>query len=76
MTEDEENEPYLVKLFCRKCEHEWEKEIDRGIFVRCEKDNNYMIGKDEPYQKRKYFNCPNCGANKKIARLPLKDWKG
>lgn len=71
----EEKQFYEVKLQCRNCEHIWEEEIDRGIYIRYEKDNNYMIKRDEP-SKKKYFVCPNCGANKKISRLTLKDFRG
>lgn len=74
--EEDEEETYLVKLLCRNCDHQWEQEINKGIYVRYEKDNNYMIKKDESGKKRKYFKCPNCGANKKIARSSIKDFRG
>lgn len=71
----EEKNSFEVKLLCRNCEHEWIEEIDRGIYVRYEKDNNYMIKKDGS-KKKKYFVCSECGSNKKISRLPLKDFRG
>ena len=66
-----EKTTFDVRLFCRSCENDWKEEIDKGIFVRYEKDNNYMIGKGEPEKNKKYFRCPSCGSSKKIARLPL-----
>jgi Zn finger protein HypA/HybF involved in hydrogenase expression len=71
----EEKQFFEVKLLCRNCEHDWIEEIDKGIYVRYEKDNIFMIKKDEP-SKKKNFVCPNCGANKKIARLPMRDFRG
>lgn len=73
--EDEEDETFEVKLYCRNCEHEWIEDVDRGVYIRYKKDNNYMI-EDRGKGKRKYFKCPNCGAKKKIARMPLKDYRG
>ncbi len=62
---------YEVRLFCRNCEEDWIEEIDKGIYVRYEKDNNYMINKDAKKKNRKFFTCPKCGSHKKIARFPL-----
>ena len=76
MNNSSKEETYEVKLLCRNCDHEWVERIKKGTYVRYERDNNYMIDKDESYENRKFFKCPNCGAHKKIARLPLKDWKG
>jgi transcription elongation factor Elf1 len=64
-----EKTTYKVRLLCRNCNNDWEFEVAKGTYVRSEKDNNYMIKRGE--KKKKYFNCPKCGANKKIARLPL-----
>lgn len=74
--DEEEDETYEVRLLCRSCQHDWVKDIDRGVYVRSKKDNNYMIEKKDSKEKHKYFTCPNCGAHTKIARLPIKDWKG
>jgi len=65
----QEQPTYKVRLLCRNCNTDWECEVEKGIYVRSEKDNNYMIKRGE--KKKKFFNCPKCGANKKIARLPL-----
>ncbi len=67
----QERTTYDVRLLCRNCEKEWMEEIDKGIYVRCEKDNNYMVTKDKPSKKLKNFTCPKCGAHTKIARRPL-----
>jgi Zn finger protein HypA/HybF involved in hydrogenase expression len=67
----EEETTYEVRLLCRNCETDWIEDIDKGNYVRYEKDNNYMIKADDSYENRKYFTCPKCGSNKKIARLPL-----
>lgn len=67
----EEKETYEVRLLCRNCEEDWVEEIDKGIFIRFEKDNNYMIPKNGKKKDKKYFTCPKCGSSKKIARLPL-----
>ena len=72
MKKDKEEDPtYEVRLFCRNCEKDWIQEVEKGIYVRYEKDNNYMIKADDKNGRKKYFKCPKCGANKKIARLPL-----
>jgi hypothetical protein len=62
---------YAVRLLCRNCKTDWIENVEKGTYVRCEKDNNYMIKADDSNKKRKYFKCPKCGAHKKIARLPL-----
>ena len=67
----EEKTTYSVRLLCRNCDEDWVEEVDKGIYVRCEKDNNYMMGKDDSYKDHKLFTCPKCGAHTKIARLPL-----
>lgn len=72
---DEEDTTYEVRLFCRNCEEDWIEEIDKGIYIRYEKDNNYMIPKDGKKKEKKYFTCPKCGSHKKIARLPLEQRK-
>jgi len=66
-----QKETFDVRLLCRNCNNDWVEEIDKGIYVRSEKDNNYMIKVDDPKKKHILFTCPKCGANKKIARRPL-----
>jgi len=61
---------YEVRLLCRNCNTEWVESVEKGTYVRYEKDNNYMIKKGNSFEKRKFFNCPKCGAHTKIARLP------
>jgi hypothetical protein len=68
--EDEEDATYEVRLLCRNCEADWIENVEKGTYVRYEKDNNYMI-KADGSSRKKFFKCPKCGANKKIARLPL-----
>ena len=64
---------YEVRLLCRNCNTEWVESVEKGTYVRYEKDNNYMIKIGNSFEKRKFFNCPKCGAHKKIARLsPIK----
>jgi len=67
----EENNTYKVRLLCRNCEKDWIENVEKGIYVRYEVDNNYMIKAGDLKRKRKYFICPKCGSKKKIARLPL-----
>lgn len=71
MKKREEKTTYSIRLLCRNCEKDWMEEIEKGTYVRCEKDNNYMLKMGEPYKKRKLFTCPECGAHTKIARRPL-----
>ncbi len=71
----DEDTTFEVRLLCRNCEHDWIEELDKGLHIRYEKDNNYMIQAGDSYKNRKYFTCPKCGANKKIARLPVKDFR-
>lgn len=66
-----EETTFKVRLFCRNCEKDWTKEIEKGNHIRYEKGNNYMTNVYDEKKKKKYFKCPNCGAWKKIARLPL-----
>ena len=61
---------YEVRLLCRNCNTEWVESVEKGTYVRYEKDNNYMIKIGISFEKRKFFNCPKCGAHTKIARLP------
>ena len=61
---------YNVRLLCRNCNAEWVESVEKGTYVRSEKDNNYMIKTGDSFEKRKFFNCPKCGAHTKIARLP------
>ena len=67
----EEKTTYKVRLFCRKCEEDWFEDVEKGVYVRYGKDNNYMVDKDKTKKSRKYFTCPKCGSHKKIARFPL-----
>lgn len=60
---------YEVRLLCRNCNTEWVESVEKGTYVRYEKDNNYMIKIGISFEKRKFFNCPKCGAHTKIARL-------
>jgi len=62
---------YEVRLLCRNCGREWIENVDKGIYVRYEKDNVYMIKRGDAYENRGYFECPKCGLNKKIARFSL-----
>jgi len=71
MKKKEEKTTYEVRLLCRNCEEDWIEEVDKGIYVRSEKDNNYMIKPGDAHKKRKFFTCPKCGAHTKIARRPL-----
>ena len=75
MAEDKKG-TYDVRLLCRNCDHDWIEKVKRGVYVRCEKDNNYMIERGESYKKRKFFTCPDCGAHKKIARFPIRGYRG
>jgi hypothetical protein len=68
---DEEDTTYEVRLFCRNCERDWIENVEKGVYVRYEKDNNYMIKAGDSYKNRMLFECPKCSAHKKIARLPL-----
>jgi hypothetical protein len=67
-----QNRTYKVRLLCRNCDTEWIEDVEKGIYIRYEKDNNYMIKPGDLYENRKLFKCPKCRANKKIARLSLK----
>jgi DNA-directed RNA polymerase subunit M/transcription elongation factor TFIIS len=71
MKKKEEKLVYDIRLLCRNCEKDWIEKIDKGIYIRSEKDNNYMIKRGDTYKKRKLFTCPKCGAHNKIARRPL-----
>jgi hypothetical protein len=68
MKNDDEDTTYEEKMLCRNCETEWIEKIEKGIYIRYEKDNNYMIKPDNP-SKKILFKCPKCGAQTKIARL-------
>jgi len=61
---------YNVKLLCRNCNTDWIEVVEKGTYIRYEKDNNYMIKIGDSSDKRKFFICPKCGANTKISRLP------
>jgi len=60
---------YDVRLLCRTCNTEWVQSVEKGMHVRYEKDQNYMIKIGDSFEKRKFFNCPKCSAHTKIARL-------
>ncbi|MFW6119906.1 MAG: hypothetical protein ACOC80_03265 [Petrotogales bacterium] len=70
-----EETTYEVRLLCRNCNHEWIENVEKGTYIRYEKDNNYMIKRGDSYKDRKLFTCPSCKAHKKIARLPLNKYK-
>ena len=72
----EKETTFDVRLLCRSCNHDWIEKIERGFYVRYEKDNNFLINKDDANKRRKFFVCPSCGSKKKIARLPVKGYKG
>ena len=76
MATDDKKTTFDVRLLCRECSHEWVETVERGIYIRYEKDNNYMIEKGGAFKNRKFFTCPNCNSNKKIARLPKKSYRG
>ena len=71
MKNEKQDTTYEVRLFCRNCQSDWIENVEKGNYVRYEKDNNYMIKIGDDYKKRKNFKCPKCGAHKKIARLPF-----
>lgn len=60
-----------LRLLCRKCNKEWIEERPMGYLVRYEKNNNYLINRNDPEEK-KYFRCPNCKSRRKISRLAVK----
>jgi hypothetical protein len=68
---DEESDTYEVRLMCRNCNNDWIQKIEKGIYIRYEKDNNYMIKAGDSYEDKSLFKCPKCSARDKIARLPL-----
>jgi hypothetical protein len=70
MKNDDENTTYKERLLCRNCEKDWIENVEKGTYIRYEKDNNYMIKPDNP-SKKILFECPKCGAHNKIARLRL-----
>jgi len=67
---DDKDTTYEVRLLCRNCKKDWIENVKKSTYVRCEKDNNYMIKAEDPSNKI-LFECPKCGAHNKIARLPL-----
>jgi hypothetical protein len=69
--EEEKDTTYEVRLFCRNCETDWIENVEKGVYVRYEKDNNYMIKAGDSNGNKMLFECPKCSAHKKIARLPL-----
>jgi Zn finger protein HypA/HybF involved in hydrogenase expression len=71
MKDEEKDTTYEVRLLCRNCNKDWIKEVEKGTYIRYEKDNNYMIKANDPKQNKILFQCPKCGAHNKIARLPL-----
>jgi Zn finger protein HypA/HybF involved in hydrogenase expression len=71
MKKEEKDETYEVRLLCRNCKKDWIENIEKGIYVRYEKDNNYKIRAGDTSDNQMLFECPKCGANEKIARLPL-----
>jgi len=67
---EDKTKTYRVRLLCRNCNTEWVESVEKGTYVRSEKDNNYMMKIGNSFEKRIFFKCPKCGAHKKIARLP------
>jgi len=64
------NDPEKLRLVCNKCGKDWMELRPKGYYVRYEKDNNFLINRHSPYDK-KLFKCPKCKRKKKIRRLPL-----
>ena len=60
-----------LRLLCRKCGTEWTEDRMLGYLVRYEKDNNYLVDRDNP-EKKEYFECPKCESRSEIARLSVK----
>lgn len=69
MTKDSELEE--LRLLCRMCNTEWIEKRQSGYLVRYEKDNNYLINRNDP-EKKKYFRCSHFGSRSKMARLPVR----
>ena len=55
-----EKTTYNVRLLCGNCNEEWIEQIEKGIYIRYEKDNNYMIKPGDSYDNRVLFTCPKC----------------
>lgn len=64
------NEPEKLCLICNKCGKEWVELRPKGYHVRYEKNNNFLINRHIPHDK-KLFKCPKCGRKKNIGRLPV-----
>ena len=64
------NDPEKLRLICNKCGKDWMELRPKGYYVRYEKDNNFLINRHSPYDK-KLFKCPKCKRKKKIGRLSL-----
>lgn len=64
------NEPEKLWLICNKCGKDWIELRPKGYYVRYEKDNNFLINRHSPHDK-KLFKCPKCKRKKNIGRLPL-----
>jgi len=79
LTEKEKNiiyKPEVLRLVCRNCNTEWTEERPQGYYVRCEKDNNFLIKQGDAKKNRKLFTCPNCHGHTKIGRLSTLVRKG
>jgi hypothetical protein len=70
-TDENKDKTYEVKLMCRNCKTDWIENVEKGVYVRYEKDNNYLIKAGDSYKNRIFFKCPKCGGHTKIARLPI-----
>ena len=52
MKNEKQDTTYEVRLLCRNCKKDWIENVEKGTYVRYEKDNNYMIKIGEGYKKR------------------------
>ena len=64
------DKPERLRLICNKCNKEWMEKRPAGYYVRYEKNNNFLINRHSPYDK-KLFKCPKCKCKKNIRRLSL-----
>ena len=61
--------PEKLRLICHKCNKEWIEKRPVGYYVRYGKNNNFLVNRRSPYNK-KLFRCPKCRSQKNIGRLP------
>ena len=64
------NEPEKLWLICNNCGKDWTELRPKGYCVGYEKNNNFLINRYSPYDK-KLFKCPKCKRKKNIGRLSL-----